>query len=554
MRLFSLRFLLSALLALTLALLWGGASWITMRDRAQSIALEEARLQSLARAFSEHALASFQRADSILLSLRERWAEGPQAYVAELARHQKGLTDLAILVGVVDANGMVVYNNLDPAAKPTYSGDRHHFLAQKDAREDRLVISPPTLGRISGKWFVQLSRRLGGAGSFEGVVFVSVDPAYYARFYGSLRLGDGSSVAMVRDSGELMARHPYSPAMGSKLTGLPFLEQDPPSHGNFRRVSQTDNVDRLLGYVRLPDYGVTLTVSKSVESILAPVTEREWLTFAGAAIFSALFGLLFLLTYRGVIAREHAEAATRSLNIDLERRVRKRTAQLEAANKELEAFAYSVSHDLKAPLRGIDGYGHLLLDEFGAKLGDDGRAYIENMRRATRQMHALIDDMLAYARVERATLTPESLELQALVSTLLAEMAAHPGSPRSVVSSLVPALSVTADRNALAMALRNLIDNALKFTYRTPSPVIEVGARRENDGVVIWVKDNGPGFDMAFHDKIFDMFQRLNRAEDYAGTGIGLAIVRKAMERMGGRAWAHSEPGQGATFFLEVPK
>jgi PAS domain S-box-containing protein len=223
-------------------------------------------------------------------------------------------------------------------------------------------------------------------------------------------------------------------------------------------------------------------------------------------------------------------------------------------NRELETFTYSVSHDLKAPLRGLDGYSQLLLRQYDAVLDDEGRAFLRNIRSATRQMGQLIDDLLAYSRLERRHQEPVSLSLSSLVARVLSSCADELDQRGIVPDVDLPEVAVRADSQGLTLALRNLLDNALKFTARTPEPRIAVGGYATDTGVVIWVRDNGLGFDMTMHDRIFEIFQRLQRAEDYPGTGVGLAIVRKAMERMGGRVWGRSVPGQGATFFLELPR
>jgi signal transduction histidine kinase len=238
---------------------------------------------------------------------------------------------------------------------------------------------------------------------------------------------------------------------------------------------------------------------------------------------------------------------------ELEQRVAERTAELNARNRELETFSYSVSHDLKAPLRGIDGYSRLLLEDYADKLDDEGRTFLHTIRRAALQMNQLIDDLLAYSRLERRPLQSGLVNLRALVDSLLAEREGELRARGMAVNIELPCASVLADPDGLVLALRNLLDNALKFTQATPQPAIEIGGREGENGCIIWVRDNGIGFDMKFHDRIFDIFQRLHRAEEYPGTGVGLAIVSKAIERMGGRAWAQSEPGQGATFYLELP-
>ncbi len=255
------------------------------------------------------------------------------------------------------------------------------------------------------------------------------------------------------------------------------------------------------------------------------------------------------LADRAALAIENA-----ALVAVLERRVAKRTAELEAKNRELETFTYSVSHDLKAPLRGIDGYSRLLLEDYAERLDDEGRRFLRNVRTATEQMNQLIDDLLAYSRLERRPLTPGQIDPRALVEALLAERADEMRRRRVNLTLNIACQSVAADREGLAQALRNLIDNALKFTRDMAEPHIDIGGHETENGCILWVRDNGVGFDMQYHERIFEIFQRLHRAEDYTGTGIGLAIVRKALQHMGGRAWAESRLGEGATFYLEIPR
>ena len=245
--------------------------------------------------------------------------------------------------------------------------------------------------------------------------------------------------------------------------------------------------------------------------------------------------------YRSDRRRQQAEEELRALN-----------ARLEQANQELESFAYSVSHDLKAPLRGIDGYSSLLLSGYGDELDAKGRRFLERVRDAAGRMSALIDDLLAYARIDRSVRGAEVLDPRALVEHLLAERGQQLGQ-NAELHIEIPWTSMTADREGLAMALRNLLENAFKFARDATPPRIEIGGRRTGATCVLWVRDNGCGFDMRYHDRIFEIFQRLHRMEEFPGTGVGLALVRKAMQRMGGRAWAESSPGLGATFYLELP-
>lgn len=252
--------------------------------------------------------------------------------------------------------------------------------------------------------------------------------------------------------------------------------------------------------------------------------------------------------------RRRAKEALQQLNAELETRIEARTAALNAKSRELESFAYSVAHDLKAPLRGIDGYSHLLLEEYAQRLDDEGRSFLKTIQDATDEMNQLIDDLLAYSRVERRESKSDRIELAPIVDSIVEEKRREATNRPIDFAVAVNGSTVKADVNGLAQSLRNYLDNAIKFTGKVTDPRIEVGSKESPESYVLWVRDNGIGFDMKHHDRIFDLFQRVDAAKDYPGTGVGLAIVRKAMERMGGRAWAESEPGHGATFYLEIPK
>ena len=252
--------------------------------------------------------------------------------------------------------------------------------------------------------------------------------------------------------------------------------------------------------------------------------------------------------------RRRAKQALDRLNAELEERIAARTAALNAKTRELETFAYSVAHDLKAPLRGIDGYSRLLMEDHAAELDDEGRAFLQTIQGSTEEMAQLIDDLLEYSRLERRDFKPDRVELGTLITTLV-EQKRREGADGGVEFVVdVNGGIVMADPNGLTQSLRNYLDNAVKFTGKTAHPRIEVGSTETAQNNLIWVRDNGVGFDMKDHERIFNIFQRLNPSDEYSGTGIGLAIVRKAMERMGGRAWAESEAGHGATFYLEIPR
>ena len=252
------------------------------------------------------------------------------------------------------------------------------------------------------------------------------------------------------------------------------------------------------------------------------------------------------------IALRESETLHRTLADELEQRVTQRTAELSDALRDSQDFAHAVAHDLRAPLRAMDGFSHLLQTSSQARLTQEEIAHVERVRGGVRHMASLIDGLLAYSRVEHYSVQLERIELLALVTEMMETLASQRETQDVRIEVEVQPLVVRADREGLRLVLRNLIDNALKFTRGIPHPQIEIGSERRDTTALLWVKDNGVGFDQAYHDKIFGIFERLHSGETIEGTGIGLALARKAMQRMRGRIWAVAALGAGATFFVEL--
>ncbi len=232
---------------------------------------------------------------------------------------------------------------------------------------------------------------------------------------------------------------------------------------------------------------------------------------------------------------------------DLEARVRVRTAQLEAANRELEAFSYSVSHDLRAPLRSIEGYSAALEEDLGDRLDGRARDHLTRVRAASTRMNALIDDLLALSRVSRGDLRNESVDLSALSRSIVEDLARQ--APERRFEIVIPdGLWATGDASLIRAVLENLLGNAFKFTANTPVSRIEVGCAEDGNDRVFFVRDNGAGFDMKYVGKLFAPFQRLHSAKDFPGTGVGLATVQRIIHRHGGRIWTESKLREGTTF------
>lgn len=350
--------------------------------------------------------------------------------------------------------------------------------------------------------------------------------------------------------------------LGADPIGIVFLRSD-----SQELITRLQRYSVILGTVLLVSFVAALAVSHaSQQAIAGPITDlakaaqrvtrdKDYsvrVSLAGAVDYETA---LLVNAFNDMLAQidQHERTLVAAQN-ELEERVKQRTSELDAANQELEAFSYSVSHDLRAPLRHVVGFATLLAkDEGGLLLDSQNRRYLETLTAAAQRMGTLIDDLIAFSRTSRAPLDKQSVSLSSLVREAQAEIAAQ-ASGRTIVWKVNDGLpQVNADPALLRLVLVNLLSNAVKYTGTREVAEIEVGTTADHGEAVVFVRDNGVGFDMQYVHKLFGVFQRLHRQDEFEGTGIGLANVRRIINRHGGRTWAEAQLDRGATFYFSLP-
>jgi light-regulated signal transduction histidine kinase (bacteriophytochrome) len=331
-----------------------------------------------------------------------------------------------------------------------------------------------------------------------------------------------------------------------------------------RRLRETQGVDAVrqrilsgVGPVAMDSIRAVLGAMETEERRLLELRTAEvkngadvllGISAAVIVVISLFLGWLLMVIRRQMVERKQAEQAIKNLNADLQQQ----TTQLEVANKELEGFSYSVSHDLRAPLRAIDGYALMLEEDYRDRLDEEAVRYLSVIRGNSKRMGMLIDDLLTFSRLGRQDVAKGELNMNRLVQEVIDEALLQQGgkAAKIEVGQLPPA---KADRALLRQVWLNLISNALKYSGKSPNPSIEVSGRKDGIENVYSVTDNGVGFSMEYVDKLFGVFQRLHRAEEFSGTGVGLAIVQRLVTRHGGRVWAEGAVNEGAKFSFTLP-
>lgn len=453
---------------------------------------------------------------------------------------------------ITDANGILM------ADLPEAAGVRGQSFAHRDwykgVSAGRTAYLSPVYERSASPQinvFAVAAPITRSDGSLSGFLVLQFRSATFLEWIGGIDLGS-DGLAYVTDSRGQIAFHSRLPATAEiqDISALPIVQRlRRGERGVEVHVDPLVKQESVSAYAPVARYGWGIIAQQPARTAFAARDDQLRRLLAGYALILLLFAGIAYLTFR--IAMQRREATEHlKVKAELERLVSERTARLEVVNKELESFSYSVSHDLRSPLRAIVGFAKMLEEDYARILDEEGRRLLKVIQDNSRRMGQLIDDLLAFSRLGRKPLAAARVDMNEQVRTTIAELMAGTSCVRFDVTPLPDAMG---DAALLKQVWTNLISNAIKFSGKRDQPVVAVSGEARIDGNVYCVKDNGVGFDMEYYNKLFGVFQRLHSADQYPGTGVGLAIVQRVVSRHGGRVWAEGKEDEGAAFYFSLP-
>lgn len=534
-----------ALMVLPILLVWGAVVYKATTEEEMVIKAVYTENLNLARAFEEHTIRTIKSVDQAVLFLKFQYERyGDKVNIAEYVREGMIISNIFNQLGVIDENGIYILSNL-PNHKQMDLSDREHFRVHKEKDTNQLFISKPILGRASGKWSIQMTRRINKPdGSFGGVVVISVDPFYFSDFYRSVELGSGGVVSLVGLDGITRARRAGdNMTVGQNLSQSALLRviHDKPI-GSLRATSTSDGLDRLYSYRTLTEYPLIVAVGVTEESALSEFRSRRF----GYQVFAFATTLIVLLF--GTIAMRLLD---RQYRITAE--LRESQIRAESANRMKSEFLASMSHELRTPLNGIMGYAELLRESTTGENQEFAGVILDS----SEHLLDLVNSILDLAKIEsgKTELVMRPEPLRTLIDKIVRTYqppAAKKGLELAVTLTDDLPADFVCDATRVVQVLNNLLSNAIKFTDHGR---VEVRVSRVGDELEFVVADSGCGIapDMLSH-----VFERFSQADNFLtrrhqGTGLGLALVKELVDLMGGSVNVRSELEKGSEFIVRLP-
>ncbi len=412
-----------------------------------------------------------------------------------------------------------------------------------------LAFGAPIRPGMTHEWAIPVGQPiLSTDARVTGQVRALIRASYFDPLFREIRLNPFDTISVTDNRGVLLMRYP---ATGSRIGGA--YSRTPHETRITNPAGGLGEPPAIVATRTLSEYPLTIYVSRPLDAALGTYRANAERIVSGAVLFAILLGALAWLAFEDIRRREKARQILHRLTETLEQRVQQRTLDLETSNKELLAFSYSVSHDLRAPLRAINGFSRAVLEDYGAQLDATGKDYLDRIARASVRMGELIDALLKLAQMARQPLDLAELDISAIAYDTLEDLR-RTSTERRLDACIQPGMRALADDALLRDVLGNLIDNAWKFTRERDPAEIGISAQDVGDHSVFRVHDNGIGFDMNHAAQLFQPFQQLHKGQGYAGTGIGLASARRIIERHGGRMWVESTPDQGTCVSFTLPR
>jgi two-component system, sensor histidine kinase len=544
------RFRFAVLAVVCLCAIWMAIAYELGRSREVALHEAEIRTTSSAQIFVEYTESTIKRLNELLVDLRGGWTGNEKAFIEHIQRKSGIIDDIAFQVAIIDKNGMLIFSNLARPSNSVDLSDREHFKVHRDARMlDKLFISAPVKGKVSGKWSIQFTRPIFKAGQFNGVVVLSVSPDHFSRFATRLGIQPSGFIAMVKQTGELMARQPAPPSgYGQIIKGREYLNPQGPTRGNERHDSAIDGQSRIYGYAKLERHDLVAVVAESLPEIMSAYATYRRIVLGIGVVGSLLLLAMMYGLWRSMIT---LELTRRELQHSMEK--------AESANRAKGQFLAMMSHEIRTPMNAILGMTELLQD---ANLSPEKRQYADLIGQSAKSLLAILNDILDFSKVEAGKLDLEMIDfdLHNLVNEL-GMLYAHRAGEKSLsfstaIDSAVP-LRVHGDPTRLRQILNNLLSNALKFTD-TGEIRLRVNALPSSDSklnIHFEITDTGTGIEHEVQTRLFKPFTQADGSmtRRFGGTGLGLAICQQLTSLMNGKIGVRSISGEGTSFWVQLP-